>query len=118
MQAAIQKSSRPWSITGKFNDTEKERVFARAAELGMKPAEWVRRVILLALDVGTDTMFLAGEVAALRGLLYGVASQLGGVTPEILASLQKRADAGKDAAAESRWQAYAAKMRKGTASGP
>jgi hypothetical protein len=115
MQAAIQ-TSRPWSITGKFNDAEKERVFARAADLGMKPAEWVRRVILLALDAGADTMFLAGEVAALRGILYGVASQLGGVTPEILASLQKRADAGKDAAAKARWQAYSAKAQKEVAS--
>ena len=117
MQAAIKKSSRPWSITGKINDEEKERVFARAAELGMKPAEWVRRVILLALDAGADTMFLAGEVAALRGFLYGVASQLDGVTPEILTILQQKADAGKDAAAAARWQVYSAKAQKEAASG-
>jgi len=117
MQTAIQKSTRPWSITGKFNEEEKERVFARAAELGMKPAEWVRRAILLALNASADTMFLAGEVAALRGFLYGVACQLDGLTPEILAGLQQKADAGKDAAAAARWQAYSAKAQKEAAGG-
>jgi hypothetical protein len=104
-------------LSCRVSGDEKQQMERCAAEIGITESECVRLAVRRWLENAPTMDFLAGEVAALRGFLYGVASQLDGVTPEILATWQQRADAGKDAAAAARWQAYSAKVQKGTASG-
>jgi len=113
MRRAKQKVAATGYLSCRVSVEEKARIEKHALALGITESQCVRLAVQRWLGDAPTTGFLASEVAALRGFLYGVASQLDGVTPEILAGLQQKADAGKDAAAAARWQAYSAKAQKG-----
>jgi len=117
MRRAMQKVAATGYLSCRVSDEEKARIEKQAVALGLTESQCVRLAVQRWLGDAPTMGFLASEIVALRGFLYGVASQLDGITQEILVTLQQKADAGKDAAAEARWQAYAARMRKGAASG-